>query len=71
MNEINFKMMNYLNKINIKTYIGKISFALLGIPTWGVGSMPPNVVAKLEKDNGLAYLIQANKISYTKGLKDV
>jgi hypothetical protein len=33
--------------------------------------MPPNVLAKLEKDNDLADLIQANKISYTKGLKDV
>jgi hypothetical protein len=43
--------------------------ALLGIPTWGVGSKPPNVMTKLEKDNDLVDLIQVNKLSYTKGLR--
>ncbi len=43
---------------------------LLGIPAWGVGSMHPNVMTKLKKDNDLAYLIWANKVSYAKGFKD-
>jgi len=33
--------------------------------------MPPNVVAKLKKDNDLIDLIEANKIYYAKGLEDV
>jgi hypothetical protein len=61
------------NKIDIKVYIGKNGSSklliLLGIPTWGVGSTPPNVMTKLKKDNDFVDLIQASKVSYTKGLK--
>jgi hypothetical protein len=38
-----------MNQTNIKTYIGKIGFfqvaCSLGILAWGVGSIPPNVMA--------------------------
>ncbi len=44
---------------------------LLGIPIWGVGSMPPNVVTKLKKDIDFVNLIWINKVFYTKGFKDV
>jgi len=30
----------------------------------------PNVMTKLQKDNDLAYLIEASKVSYPKGFKD-
>ncbi len=61
-----------MNKTNIEVYINKLAFSklltLLGIPTWGVGFRLPNVMTKLEKDNDLVDLIQASKVSYTKGL---
>jgi hypothetical protein len=36
----------------------------------GCGVHAPNVMTKLKKDNDLAYLIQASKVSYPKGCKD-
>jgi len=52
------------------TLVRLVSFellALLGIPTWGVGSMPPNVVTKLKKDNDFVNLIRISKVFYAKG----
>jgi hypothetical protein len=43
---------------------------LLGIPTWGVGYLP-HVMTKLKRDENLASLIWANKVSYTKGFRNV
>jgi hypothetical protein len=45
-------------------------FTLFSIPTWGVG-YPPHVMTKLKRDENLASLICANKVSYAKGLKDL
>ncbi len=45
-------------------------FILLSIPTWG-GRYLPQVLTKLKKDENLANLIWAGKVSYAKALKDV
>jgi hypothetical protein len=46
-------------------------FILLSIPTWGVGSILPNVMTKLKKDENLAGLIWASKVFYAMSLRDV
>ncbi len=35
--------------------------------TWGVGAMPFNMQAKMEHDEDLALVIQANQAKYAKG----
>jgi hypothetical protein len=45
-------------------------FILLSIPTWGVRYLP-QVLTKLKKDENLANLIWASKVSYAKVLRDV
>jgi hypothetical protein len=61
-------------KLALKPTLVRLVFfmliVLLGIHTWGVGFMPPNMMTKLKKNNNLAYLIWANKVSYAKGFKD-
>ncbi len=42
---------------------------ILGIPRWGVGSIPPRVLAKVKKDEDLASLIGGSKLTYAKALK--
>jgi hypothetical protein len=42
---------------------------ILGIPRWGVGSIPPYVLAKVKKDEDLASLIGGSKLTYAKVLK--
>jgi hypothetical protein len=42
---------------------------ILGIPRWGVGSIPPHVLAKVEKDEDLASLIGGSKVPYAKALR--
>jgi len=63
-----------INKTNIEAYIGKIGFFYVdcsfGHLHMGCGVYAPNVMMKLKKDNDLAYLIQACKVSYPKGFKD-
>jgi hypothetical protein len=41
---------------------------ILGIPKWGVGSIPPHVSAKVEKDENLASLIGGSKVAYANEL---
>jgi hypothetical protein len=41
---------------------------ILGIPRWGVGSIPPHVLAKVKKDE-LASLIHGTKLTYAKAFK--
>jgi hypothetical protein len=54
----------------VKVVFSKL-FSLLGILAWGVGSIPPNVITKLKRDENLVGLIRASKVSYAKGLKNV
>jgi len=42
---------------------------ILGLPKWGVVSIPPHVLAKVEKDEGLASLIRGSKVAYAKALR--
>jgi hypothetical protein len=42
---------------------------VLGILKWGVVSIPPHVLAKVEKDEGLASLICGSKMAYAKALR--
>jgi hypothetical protein len=42
---------------------------ILGIPRWGVGSIPPHVLAKVKKDEDLASLIHGSKLTYAKAFK--
>jgi len=42
---------------------------LLGMITWGVGAIPPNVQAKLERDEDFALVIQTSRARYVKALK--
>jgi len=44
-------------------------FILLGIPTWGVGSSPKNVMAKMKKDEDIVRLIQGSRVAYAKAFK--
>jgi hypothetical protein len=37
---------------------------ILGILRWGVGSIPPHVLAKVEKDENLASLICGSKVAW-------
>ncbi len=45
-------------------------FIIFSIPTCGVGC-PPHVMTKFKRDENLAGLIWASKVSYAKGLNDV
>jgi hypothetical protein len=42
---------------------------ILGIARWGVGSIPPHVLAKVRKDENLASLIHGSKLTYAKAFK--
>jgi hypothetical protein len=42
-------------------------FRLINMTTWGVGAMPFNMQAKMEHDEDLALVIQANQAKYAKG----
>jgi hypothetical protein len=42
---------------------------ILGLPKGGVVSIPPHVLAKVEKDEGLASLIRESKVAYAKALR--
>jgi len=44
-------------------------FILLGIPTWGVGSSPKNVMAKMKKDEYIIGLIQGSRVAYAKAFR--
>jgi hypothetical protein len=44
-------------------------FILLGIPTWGVGSSPKNVIAKVKKDEDIVGLIRGSRVAYLKAFK--
>ncbi len=44
-------------------------FIHLGITTWGVGSIPPNVISKVEWNKDLALIIWRNQSTDTKVLK--
>jgi hypothetical protein len=39
--------------------------------TWGVGAIPLNVKAKLERDEDLALVIRTTLVEYAKALKNV
>jgi hypothetical protein len=61
--------MNKTNTTLIRLVSSKL-FALLGIPTWGVGSIPPPCDDQAKDDDDLANLIQCSKVSYAQGLRD-
>jgi hypothetical protein len=42
---------------------------ILGIPKGGVVSIPPHVLAKVEKDEGLTSLIHGSKVAYAKAMR--
>jgi hypothetical protein len=42
---------------------------ILGIPKGGVVSIPPPVLAKVEKDEGLTSLIHGSKVAYAKAMR--
>jgi hypothetical protein len=42
---------------------------ILGVPRWGVGSIPPHVLANVEKDEDLASLIGGSKATYAKAFR--
>jgi hypothetical protein len=44
-------------------------FELLGMTTWGVGSIPFNVQAKVKCDEDLAVVIRKIQVKYVKALK--
>jgi hypothetical protein len=44
-------------------------FPLLAMTTWGVGAIPLNVQAKLERNEDLTLVIQATRVKYAKALK--
>jgi hypothetical protein len=41
---------------------------ILGVPRLGVGSIPPHVLAKVEKDEDLASLIGGSRVAYARPL---
>ncbi len=47
----------------------EILLGIIGIPTWGVGFIPQNAWAGLEKDENLVERIWVNRITYAKHLK--
>ncbi len=55
------------------TFVGTLGFEILlgiiGILAWGVGFIPQNAWACLEKDENLVETIQASIIAYAKPLK--
>jgi hypothetical protein len=46
-----------------------ILFGIIGIPAWGVGFIPQNAWAHLEKEENLVETIRASKVVYAKPLK--
>ncbi len=47
----------------------KILLGIIAIPAWGVGFIPQNACARLEKDKNLVETIWASRIAYAKPLK--
>jgi hypothetical protein len=47
----------------------EILLGIVGIPAWGVGFIPQNAWAHLEKDENLVETIRASKVAFAKPLK--